>query len=52
LDLPTGLPVNGFHLCIFFTTLVSGIVFMADREAWERIVDQPKTPSKVAAPRE
>jgi len=26
LGLPTGLPVNGFHLCIFFTILVSGIL--------------------------
>jgi len=26
--LPTGLPVNGFHLCIFFTILVSDVLFM------------------------
>jgi hypothetical protein len=26
--LPAGLPLSGFHLYIFFTTLVSGILFM------------------------
>jgi hypothetical protein len=25
LGLPTGLPVNGFHLCIFCTIIVSGM---------------------------
>jgi hypothetical protein len=28
LGLPAGLPVNGFHLCILFTVLISGILFM------------------------
>ena len=28
LDLPTGLLVNGFHLYIFFTILISGILFV------------------------
>jgi hypothetical protein len=28
LGLPAGLPVRGFHLYIFFTTLVSGILFI------------------------
>ena len=27
-----GLPVNGFHLCIFFTILVSGILFMCPNQ--------------------
>ena len=30
--LPTGLPVNGFHLYIFFTILVSGILFMCPNQ--------------------
>ena len=29
---PTGLPVNGLHLCIFFTILVSGILFMCPKQ--------------------
>ena len=29
LSLPTGLPVNGFQLCIFFTIIVSGILFVS-----------------------
>jgi hypothetical protein len=28
LGLPAGLPVNGFQLCILFTILISGILFM------------------------
>jgi hypothetical protein len=32
LGLPTGLFVNGFHLCIFLTILVSGILFMWPNE--------------------
>ena len=32
LGLPTGLPVNDFHLCIFFTILVSGILFMCPNQ--------------------
>ena len=29
LGFPAGLPVNGFHLCILFTLLVSGILFVS-----------------------
>jgi hypothetical protein len=32
LDIPTGLLVNGFHLYIFFTILVSGILFMCPNQ--------------------
>ena len=32
LGLPAGLPVNGFHLCILFTMLVSGILFMCPNQ--------------------
>jgi hypothetical protein len=32
LGLPAGLPVNGFHLCILFTMLVSGILFMCPKQ--------------------
>jgi len=32
LGLPAGLPVNGFHLCILFTVLVSGILFMCPNQ--------------------
>jgi hypothetical protein len=32
LGLPTGLPVNGFHLCIFSTILVSSILFMCPNQ--------------------
>jgi hypothetical protein len=34
--LPGGLPVNGFHMYIFFTILVSGIQFMCpnQRNLW------------------
>jgi len=32
LGIPTGLPVNGFHLCIFFTILVSGILFVCPNQ--------------------
>jgi hypothetical protein len=32
IDLPTGLLVNGFHLYIFFTILVSGILFMCPNQ--------------------
>ena len=28
LDFPSGLPVNGFHLCLLLTMLVSGILLM------------------------
>jgi hypothetical protein len=33
LGLPAGLPVSGFHLYIFFTTLVSGILFMCPNQS-------------------
>ena len=32
LGIPAGLPVNGFHLCILFTMLVSGILFMCPNQ--------------------
>ena len=32
LGLPAGLPVNSFHLCILFTMLVSGILFMCPNQ--------------------
>jgi hypothetical protein len=32
LGLPAGLPVNGFHLSILFTMLVSGILFMCPNQ--------------------
>jgi hypothetical protein len=32
LSLPVGLPVNGCHLYIFLTTLVSGILFMCPNQ--------------------
>ena len=32
LDLPAGLPVNGFHFCILFTMLVSGILFVCPNQ--------------------
>ena len=32
LGLPADLPVNGFHLCILFTMLVSGILFMCPNQ--------------------
>jgi hypothetical protein len=32
LGLPTGLLVNGFHLYIFLTILVSGILFMCPNQ--------------------
>ena len=32
LGFPTGLPVNGFHLYIFFTMLFSGILFMCPNQ--------------------
>ena len=30
--LPAGLPMNGFHLCILFTVLISGILFMCPNQ--------------------
>jgi len=38
LGLPTGLPVNGFHLCIFFTILVSGILFMSPNQLKRQVL--------------
>jgi hypothetical protein len=37
LGLPAGLPVSGFHMYIFFATLVSGILFMCPNQLslWE-----------------
>ena len=32
LGLPAGLPANDFHLCILFTMLVSGILFMCPNQ--------------------
>jgi hypothetical protein len=32
LGLPTGLAVNGFHLCIFFTVLVSRTLFVCPNQ--------------------
>ena len=32
LGLPAGLPVNGFHLCILFTVLISGILFVCPNQ--------------------
>jgi hypothetical protein len=32
LGLPIGLPANGFHLYIFFTALISGILFMCPNQ--------------------
>ena len=32
LGLPAGLPVNGFHLCILFTVLVSGILLLCPNQ--------------------
>ena len=32
LGLPAGLPVNGFHLCILFTVLLSDILFMCPNQ--------------------
>ena len=32
LGLPAGLPVNGFHLCILFTMLVLGILFVCQSQ--------------------
>ena len=34
LGLPAGLPVNSFHLCILFTMLVSGILFMCPNQLY------------------
>jgi len=32
LGLPAGLPMNGFHLCILFTMLLSGILFVCPNQ--------------------
>jgi hypothetical protein len=34
LSLSTGLRVNGFHLCIFFTILISCILFMCPNQLY------------------
>jgi hypothetical protein len=39
LGLPAGLHVRGFHLYIFFTTLVSGILFMCPKQNLTNIYD-------------
>ena len=40
LGLPAGLPMNGFHLCILFTVLVSGFLFMYPNQLSLRALTQ------------